>query len=98
MSNNPDIFLAKHELVKTGIGRLRLFNFFHFGGRNLLSDRNVKFFELGWNFLNLLFGDDLNIAPNLVAKLRAIACQHSKESVVPADFFWCSHCHFPSVI
>lgn len=32
-----------------------------------------------------------------MAKLRAIACLHSKESVVPADSFWCSHCHFPSV-
>ena len=41
MSNNPDIFLSKHELVKTGIGRLRFFNFFHFGGRDLLSDRNI---------------------------------------------------------
>ena len=38
MSKSSDIFLAKHELVKTGIGRFRLLNFFHFGGRDLLSD------------------------------------------------------------
>ncbi len=36
--NNHDFILAKHELVKTGVGRLGLFNVFDFRGRDLLSN------------------------------------------------------------
>ena len=32
-----------------------------------------------------------------MAKLCAVTGLHSKESVVSANSFWCSHCHFPSV-